>query len=152
MFSNKKPNKNLFDPEIWGPHYWFFLHTIAYSYPERPNAVSKRKYYDLIQNMPLFIPIAEIGNKFSHLLDKYPVTPYLDTRDSFIKWVTFIHNKVNVLLGKEEVSGIESEERYFAQYKAKPIILSERIHVKKHLVFMFLILLFCFLIYYFIER
>jgi len=38
-----------FEPDVWGPHYWFFLHTIAHSYPESPNAVTKRKYYDLIQ-------------------------------------------------------------------------------------------------------
>ncbi len=32
----------LFDPNIWGPHYWFFLHTIAESYPENPNQVTKK--------------------------------------------------------------------------------------------------------------
>lgn len=84
-----------FEPDVWGPHYWFFLHTIAHSYPETPNAVTKRKYYDLIQNMPLFIPVSDIGNKFSSLIDKYPVSPYLDSRESFIRWVHFIHNKVN---------------------------------------------------------
>ena len=21
------------DPKIWGPHYWFFLHTVAITYP-----------------------------------------------------------------------------------------------------------------------
>ena len=45
-----------FDPTIWGPHYWFFLHTISHTYPLYPNEVTKKKYYDLIQNMPLFIP------------------------------------------------------------------------------------------------
>ena len=42
-----------FDPNIWGPHYWFFLHTIAESYPLHPNSVTKKKYYDSIQNFPL---------------------------------------------------------------------------------------------------
>ena len=35
------------DPTIWGPHYWFFLHTIAMTYPIRPNDVTKKKYYEL---------------------------------------------------------------------------------------------------------
>ena len=26
-------------------------------------------------------------------LDQYPVTPYLDSRESFIKWMYFIHNQ-----------------------------------------------------------
>ncbi len=105
-----------FDPEIWGPHYWFFLHTLAHSYPSLPNEVTKRKYYDLIQNMPLFIPNEVVGNKFSRLLDKYPVSPYLDKKESFIRWVQFIHNKVNVSLGKEELTFEEGLDAYYKHY------------------------------------
>jgi hypothetical protein len=123
-----------FDPQIWGPHYWFFLMTIALSYPENVNAVVKRKYYDLIMNMPIFIPNSKPGNTFSNLLDKYPVSPYLDNRDSFVRWVIFIHNKVNIHLGKEEVSHNDALKRYFDNYKPKPIILSERMKLQKHII------------------
>jgi len=136
-----------FDANIWGPHYWFFLHTIAESYPIHPNDITKRKYYDLITNMPLFIPDSEIGDKFSKMIDKYPVSPYLDNRDSFVRWVHFIHNKVNNLLGKKELSLPISLERYRAEYKPKPIILSEKINIKKHYIHAILILLLLFLIY-----
>ena len=50
------------DPKIWGPHYWFFLHTIAVTYPHNPNSVTKKKYYDLIQNLHIFLPIAMMVN------------------------------------------------------------------------------------------
>jgi len=73
------------DPNVWGPHFWFFLMTIAISYPTKANEVTKKKYYDLITNFPLFIPHDKIGNKFSQMIDKYPVTPYLDGKDAFIK-------------------------------------------------------------------
>ena len=53
-------------------------------------------------NFPLFLPNSEMGNKFSRLLDKYPVTPYLDSRQSFIKWTHFIHNRVNDILHKPQ--------------------------------------------------
>ena len=66
--------------------------------------------------MPLFIPNESIGNRFSRLLDKYPVTPYLDTRESFLRWVNFIHNKVNHMLGKEEMSLDESLQSYETKY------------------------------------
>lgn len=134
-----------FEPSVWGPHYWFFMTTLALSYPDTPNAVTKRKYYDFITNIPLFIPNPEIGDRFSHLLDKYPVTPYLDNRDSFIKWVHFIHNKINVLLGKEEISLEAALENYFAAYRPKPIVLSEQIKWKKYAlvgVFIFICLAF----------
>ena len=140
-----------FDPKIWGPHYWFFLHTIAESYPLQPNEVSKRKYYDLIQNLPLFIPIDEIGNYVSDLLDKYPVTPYLDNRDSFVRWMHFIHNKVNVHLGKDEVSLPTAMDMYRNEYKPKPIYLAEKINWRKHYLHILLILVLAILIYILYE-
>ena len=139
--------KNFFNPDIWGPHYWFFLHTIAESYPLSPNDITKRKYYDLIQNMPLFIPVVEMGNKFSEFLDKYPVSPYLDTRESFVRWVHFIHNKFNSLLGKEKISLPLALEKHRNEYKPKPIYLSEKINIKKHYIHAAIILI-CLVIIY----
>ena len=138
-----------FDPEIWGPHYWFFLHTVAESYPLHPNDITKRKYYDLIQNMPLFIPDAEMGGKFSQMLDKYPVTPYLDNRDSFVRWTHFLHNKMNMRLGKMEISLPIALEKYRDEYKPKPIIFGDRINMRRHYIHATLILLLLFLIYYY---
>jgi hypothetical protein len=137
----------VYDPDIWGPHYWFFLFTIAQTYPKTPNAVTKRKYYDFVMNMPLFIPDPEIGNRFANMLDKYPVTPYLDSRDSFIKWVHFIHNKINYMLGKEEITLLESLEKYKALYRSKPVYLSYKMNIKVQYVHIVLILACLFLIY-----
>ena len=105
--------------DVWGPHYWFFLYTMALSYPLNPNDVSKRKYYDFIQNLPLFMPVSDIGNTFSQFLDHYPVTPYLDSRESMIKWVHFIHNKINIYLGKPEMSYYDAMDKYYNNYKIK---------------------------------
>ena len=140
-----------FDPGVWGPHYWFFLHTVAESYPETPNAVTKRKYYDLIQNIPLFIPVPEFGNKFSNLIDKYPVSPYLGSRESFVRWVHFIHNKVNASLGKEEISFLKSVDLYKSHYKDKPFILSETLNMRKHYLHAALTFTCLLLIYKFTE-
>jgi FAD-linked sulfhydryl oxidase len=141
----------LFDPSVWGPHYWFFLHTVARSYPEHPTKTTQRKYYDLIQNMPLFIPNEEMGDKFSHMLDKYPVSPYLDNRDSFVRWVHFIHNKYNFSLGKEEYSLQTGLDKYEAEYEPKPVYLSNIINMRKHYIHIALILLCVFLIYVYYE-
>ena len=91
-----------YDAKIWGPKYWFFLHSVARCYPLYPNETIKRKYYDFIMNFPLFIPDKEISGYFEKLIDKYPVTPYLDSRESFMRWIYFIHNKINEKLGKPQ--------------------------------------------------
>jgi len=136
-----------YDPEVWGPHYWFFMMTLALSYPERANAVTKRKYYDFILNLPIFIPDAEIGNRFSGLLDKYPVSPYLDSRDSFIRWVHFIHNKVNHSLGKEEISLTEALDNYYREYTPRPVVTYDNVKWKKYAVIGIFIFILLFIIY-----
>ena len=136
-----------FEPEIWGPHYWFFLHTVAESYPLTPTSVTKKKYYDLIINFPLFIPNQEIGNKFSQMLDKYPVSPYLDSRESFVRWVHFIHNKFNIQLGKEELSMMIALENYRNLYKPRKVLLRETILTRKHMIHFVFLLILLFIIY-----
>tara|TARA_A100001015_G_scaffold85802_1_gene95359 strand:- start:1471 stop:1968 length:498 start_codon:yes stop_codon:yes gene_type:complete len=140
-----------FDPKVWGPHYWFFLHTIAHNYPFHPNKVTIRKYYDLIQNMPLFIPNEKIGNDFSKLLDRFPVTPYLDNRDSFIRWMHFIHNRINRILDKEELTLFEALENYREKYKPPPIKISEKMNIKKEYIIAFFTALCLVLIIYFYQ-
>ena len=122
------------DAKIWGPHYWFTLHTIATTYPMRPNDTVKKKYYDFIQNLPLFIPNAKMGDELSEYLDKYPVTPYLDSRMSFMKWVHFLHNRINMKLGKELIDFDDSLKLYYDAYKPKNDI-SYAIFREKHKFF-----------------
>jgi hypothetical protein len=123
--------------------------TLALSYPETPNSVTKRKYYDFIINLPLFIPNHEIGNRFSELLDKYPVSPYLDNKESFIKWIHFIHNKVNVSIGKEEISYQTALNNYLDEYVPKPLYLYEKMKINKYYIFIFFIIVCLLFIYYY---
>lgn len=135
----------ILDPIIWGPHYWFVLHTIALTYPLYPNETSKKKYYDFVENIPLFIPIENISNQFTKLLDEFPVTPYLDSRESFIKWVHFIHNKINASLNIPEKTLEDSLYSYFKLYE-KPKNNSKKILISREkLFFIFLIFFLIFL-------
>jgi len=127
------------DPKIWGPHYWFVLHTIALNYPLHPNETSKKKYYDFIQNLSLFIPISDMGNAFNALLDKYPVTPYLDSRDSFIKWMYFIHNQINVSLNIPEKTLQETLQEYYKLYEPKEVQLKNRFIQREKYIYLALI-------------
>ena len=129
------------DAKIWGPHYWFVLHTIALNYPLFPNETIKKKYYDFIQNLPLFIPIVDMGNAFTLILDSYPVTPYLDSRESFIKWMHFIHNKINLALGIPEKTLEETLRSYYELYKLPEITIKENIIKKEKYLYILVILL-----------
>jgi hypothetical protein len=123
------------DPKIWGPHYWFFLHTIAMSYPIHPNAVTKKKYYDFVQNIPLFIPVESMAGEFSKLLDQYPVQPYLDNKESFIRWMWFIHNKINKKIEKPQISLNDFYVKYYEEYKPINEKMSEYYKIRGKLIY-----------------
>lgn len=142
----------IFEPSVWGPHYWFTLHTIAMCYPEHVNEVTKKKYYDFIQNFPLFIPVEDIGNTFSKMLDKYPVTPYLDSRESFMKWVHFIHNKINVALDIPEVTMEEALSSYYDNYKPRVVKSTEEYNRREKIAFIVGLVLIIIAIYFFYDK
>ncbi len=132
-------NQMLFNPTIWGPKYWFFLHTIAMCYPNHPNAVTKKKYYEFIQNIPMFIPVENMANDFSKLLDEYPITPYLDDRESFIRWVWFIHNKINEKLEKPKISLNDFYVKYYEEYKTTNVKLKEYYKIREKVIYVSII-------------
>ena len=136
------------DPKIWGPHYWFFLHTLAMTYPHYPNAVSKKKYYEFIQNLPLFIPVEDISKEFEKLIDKYPITPYLDNRDSFIRWTHFIHNKINEKLENQPISLNDFYVQYYNKYKCQNEKIVKFIKLRGKFIFGTIIISILVLIYY----
>ena len=128
------------DPGVWGPHYWFFLHTLSLSYPHHPNAETKKKYYELISNLPLFIPVESIGKSFEMLLDEYPVSPYLTNKESLIKWTHFIHNKINQQLEKPSITLNEFYFRYYEEYKPKDIKMKDYYKWREKIIYTLVII------------
>lgn len=141
-----------FDPSVWGPHYWFFLHTISLTYPKRPNDVTKKKYYEFVQNIPLFIPIESMATNFSKLLDEYPVAPYLDSRDAFVRWMHFIHNKINEITEKRKISLGEFYASYYEEYKPKEVQWGEYYKVRSKIIYVFIITICLGLIFYLYNK
>jgi hypothetical protein len=138
----------ILNPEIWGPHFWFFLHTITLCYPNYPNTVTKKKYYEFIQNIPLFIPVEKMAGTFEELLALYPVSPYLDSRDAFVKWMHFIHNKVNERLEKPTMSYNDFYQSYYEQYKPKDVKWKNFYKVRSQLIYLAIVVGLLCLVYY----
>jgi hypothetical protein len=140
------------DPKVWGPHYWFFLHTLAMTYPHHPNSVTKKKYYEFIQNLPLFLPVEEVSSEFSKLIDKYPITPYLDNRDSFVRWMHFIHNKLNEKLEKPQISLNDFFVKYYNEYKTHDEKILEYYKLKERIIYFSIVLGLTGTIYYLYDK
>lgn len=95
-------------------------------------------------NFHLFIPVEQISKEFNELVNMYPVSPYLDSRDAFISWTHFIHNKINEKLEKPKIS---LEEFYIHYYdKFKPINKKNKKWIIK-IIYLFIIILLFILIW-----
>lgn len=138
----------LYDPSVWGPHFWFFLDTIAMTYPNNPNVVTKKIYYNLIQHFHLFIPVDEHSKHFNKLLSMYPITPYLDDRESFIRWVHFIHNKINEQLHKPKMPYNDFYTNYYKHYMNKMVKNNENKLFYRKITYCTLILILLLSIYH----
>jgi hypothetical protein len=105
------------------------------TYPHHPNSVTKKKYYEFIQNLPLFIPVEEISKEFEKMINIYPIKPYLDNRDSFIRWTHFIHNKINEKLEKPTITLNDFFVWYYNKYKSQNESLNEFNKLKEKLIY-----------------
>jgi hypothetical protein len=130
------------DISIWGPHYWFFIHCIAFNYPKHPNSITQKKYYDFFYNLPLFIPNLEIANNFVEILKTWPITPYLDSRDNLLKWTHFIHNKINEENEKKTITFNEFLEKYTSMNSIDKNLKQKLILKKKKFNYIFIVILF----------
>lgn len=137
----------IINTQIWGPHYWFVLHTIALTYPSYPNDVVKRKYYDFIQTLPLLIPETNSSKTIQQYIDEFSVVPYLDSKKSFITYINRMHNHINVLLGKDVFQSMEdSTAEYFRLYNIELHELQKKNKKYKKLLMYIITPLVCFII------
>ncbi len=129
------------DPIVWGPSYWFFLHNVAFNYPKYPTTIQKKIHYRLIHNFHEFLPSKSIATTFVKMLEKYPVTPYLDTQKDFIKWMHFIHNKINIRLDKPTITLQEHYDQFHEAYEPKPSRLRRFLKERHKILYGIIILL-----------
>lgn len=131
-----KQNDIYLDPKVWGPHFWFVMLTIAIQYPNNPNDVIKKKTFRFFTDLQDFLPNNDVRKKYSEILNQYPISPYLDSRLSLLKWVNFIHNKYNISLGKPFIELYNGLERYYENYKTDDSKISNLKKIReKYLLF-----------------
>jgi hypothetical protein len=124
-----------YEPSVWGPQYWFMIHTIGFTFPQMPTTGEKKQYYNFFTSLPLFIPNKNIAARFEILLDENPISPYLTSRESLLKWIHYIHNKINVDLGKKEVPYLEFVNNYVNLYKPKNIVFREELKRRERIIY-----------------
>jgi len=92
---------------------------MAFHYPLHPTTIQKKIYHRFIHNLYEFIPTKTIGTTFQKLLIKNPVSPYLDNRKDFIKWMHHMHNLVNIRIGVPTITLEQHVEDFNSLFESK---------------------------------
>lgn len=103
---------------VWGPHAWFFLHTISFNYPLNPSAEDKLRYKSFFYDLQHILPCKYCRNNYRKKLKETPIR--LDSRKDLVEWLIDIHNEVNAQNGKKPLT-YEQVKINFEKHYQKPI-------------------------------
>lgn len=117
------------NPSIWGPPTWFFLHTLAFNYPENPSEKNKEDYQEFFESFTEVLPCEKCKKHFTKNMKDYPIQ--LESREELSNWLIFMHNEVNELNNKPLWNYDQVFEKYNDIYNPKNKSLSNT-QTKKH--------------------
>lgn len=115
---------------VWGPHLWFSLHSISFTYPLKPKESDKENYEGFFTELQHVIPCSVCKKNYIRHLKEFPVSEHLNNRKDIVYWVIDLHNMVNSETGKRVLTYDEALKRYEDVYKKKILLTPEDIVAK----------------------
>ena len=112
------------NPDIWGPKFWFSLHSVTFDYPFRPDISEKIRIRDFFNSLEYILPCKICRVNYSKHIREIPIENNLGSRKKLVYWLIDIHNRVNAINNKPLLSYDEVISIYEQIYR-KNIILEE---------------------------
>lgn len=88
---------------------WITLHAIGDSYPEEPNETDKKLIHQLLESLSWILPCETCNEHFREQLKTHPIQD--QSRLALMTWLVDFQNRVNVRLGKPELTFEEAIEK-----------------------------------------
>ncbi len=101
------------NPEIWGPHGWFFLESIILSMPEKLTPKLVPVYKNFFESLQYLLPCQKCRIHYAENLKKHPLSDEIvSQKNSMIKWIIKIHNEV-LKSNKKQVRTYDEVIKYY---------------------------------------
>jgi hypothetical protein len=129
------------NPDIWGPHAWFFLYSVALAYPEDPTNEDKQNYFNFYTSLRNILPCLKCRVHFTENLETHPLNEnILGSKKSLFEWLHKIQNEVRTSQGKKPYT-LTSSYEFFNKAFAKNTIKLKEILDTKVLIAIILVIL-----------
>lgn len=79
--------------EFFGPSAWRLMHAVAFTYPENPDATTRKKYIDFFKSIGNVLPCPSCRGHYNEYMEKNPIEA--DSTESLARWVYDLHDDVN---------------------------------------------------------
>lgn len=103
-----------YDPKVWGPAFWFSLHTSAVYYPEDASPLVRERMKQRILAIPYEIPCKSCMTHASSFIEdnRDKLDDIVSNRHKLGKFYVDFHNKVNKRFGKPEWTYEQAYAKY----------------------------------------
>ena len=108
-----------FEPTLWGPQAWTFLHTVTYSYPDQPHPELQQQMRDFFWNLRAALPCAKCRRHYTanfRALETEDGDPFR-SKAALTQWLVKLHNAINAEHGKVNMTPMQASGIYTAQHR-----------------------------------
>ena len=133
--------------------FWNTIYLFVKSYPiHNPTKLIRKKFYLFFFTLSNFIPNETIKSNLNFFIKKYPISPYLDNRLNLLKWVNFIHNRMDKKYGMTPITLKERLENFNKTFfpPIKKTFKSKLTINRKNVINIIILLLTVYIVYSFI--
>jgi len=92
------------DPNHYGPYFWATIHFICLGVPNNLTEEQRRGFIDFFNNLHYVIPCASCGEHLKNNMAKIKSIEEALESGNLFNWSVDLHNMVNVMLSKPEIS------------------------------------------------
>lgn len=91
--------------EHWGKPFWNVMHSVTFTYPDKPTDDDKARVRAFFSIIPHFLPCSICGLHFIKEMSDKPLTDdVLASMDSLSRWLVDLHNNVNIRIKKPVIT------------------------------------------------
>lgn len=108
---------------VWGPVFWFFLHTMSFNYPVSPSIETKRHYMNFVLSLKNILPCKHCRDNLTDNFKKLPITMNtMKNRETFSRYIYDLHELINKMLKKKSNLSYEDVRERFETFRSKCIV------------------------------
>lgn len=119
------------NPDVWGPHAWFYFHTYTFNYPFKPTVYQQECARTFFNSLECTLPCKYCRENYKRHLGHHPIEDHLKDRKTLVYWLIDLHNMINNDKKKRQYSYGDAIKIYEKAYKKK-IPLTEEEHIEHH--------------------